>query len=293
MESTVGSAPSFHQYSLLSNELKLLIIEQFLLDHLDAPSFPLPRRHRDPLTEYVLSRKPLAKYVTVDILWNYVVEKITFQHLSLRVADIETANTIANADDLDRLERICVEDRINFVSEIHITIFLDDIRSQHTESSTDTTIAIGDQGNMAATIGETQLSTLHAERVSTTVFGRLFGILKSWSRDQKPLRLTYTLDRKSTDEPRNRQILLHRDTHLRIDASSFPEVTCVGSLKTSIFSGWGIQPASIFHILTKLPNARHAIVTFDADLESQVADIVKGKFPRTVKCLRHDVNTIL
>jgi hypothetical protein len=282
MESSIGSAPSFHQYPLLPYELRLLIIQQFLLDYRRATTWPIicqQSRWRN--------FAPLSSYATVDMQWKSVVEKITFHSLSLMVGDINRdPNDIDNTNDLDGLETICTEDRMNFVSEICVSIFLVALRCQ-TESSTDTTIAISDHSSNAVENDGTISLKLHAESVATSVFGRLFGILKSWPRDRDPLALEYKFDEKRSRgfegvirwRPRQRWC-----TNLRIDTSGFPEVACIGSFQWYKMIDWTIQvqPASMFQLLARLPNATSVFIQFDEDLGSPaVAEMVAGEFSRT------------
>ncbi|KKY31377.1 hypothetical protein UCDDA912_g08670 [Diaporthe ampelina] len=112
-------------------------------------------------------------------------------------------------------------------------------------------------------------STQHAERVATAAFGQLFRILKNWSRDSEPLSFTY--DFFCQGLRKSRPLI---GTHLRIDSSSFPEVACIGSLKMSEGHDWGIHPESTFQLLTRLPNAKQATMTFEDELES--AEIIQS-----------------
>lgn len=272
MESFVGSDPSFHPFPRLPYELRLDIIEKCLGCPKNTKEY---EKIHDRLPYgrvfYVRGRRNrLVDLATVDMEWKSVVEKCTFRALSLRIADIN------NPHDLDDLERICVEDRINAVSSIHLSIYLDNRSSRHTDSSNGTMSLSNNEASNADIENAINQSTQHAERVATAAFGQLFRILKNWSRDSQPLSFTY--DFFCQGLRKSRPLI---GTHLRIDSSSFPEVACIGSLKMSEGHDWGIHPESTFQLLTRLPNAKQATMTFEDELESaEIIQSVEGQFPR-------------
>lgn len=261
-------APSFHLFPQLPYEIRLAIIEEFIRS--------LKANHRPPsalLLGYgTADRRPssLAEYATIDREWNSAVEKRTFCSLSVRVTQTDGHSS------LDDLERICVGDRTNLVSEIDLQIQLNNPISHHVKAAADTSTSPSNEGGMTENDdGTDPMPTIkRAERVATAAFGRLFQILRAWSRDQEPLSFTYNIH---IQVPRRSHWLT--GTHLRIDSSSFPEVACVGSFRMSDDFNYGIQPESSFRLLTKLPNVKRAEVTFDNDLQS----------PDTIQCIRGEL----
>lgn len=272
MASSVGATPLFHKFTRLPCEIRLAIIEEFLHDIGDTKSHPTsthslfipflsgnsrPRKRRNRLGEYAV----------INRQWRSMVEKRTFRSLSLVVGDSDDSNV------LDDLERICGEDRIEKVSKIHLSIVLDNFGSQHAEPSTEVTNVATSQGITADADVEHDLSIVHAERVATAAFGSFFGILQSWSRKKQPLPVTFEF---LCQGPRRLRPLT--GTHLRIDSSSFPEVACIDSLLMPDKSDWGIQPASMFQLLAKLPNVTDATMKFEDDLESSdIVQCIQGK----------------
>ncbi|POS74262.1 hypothetical protein DHEL01_v207340 [Diaporthe helianthi] len=269
MEPQIYSVPAFYQYSLLPYELRLPIIEQFLLDQLRASSNTLdyPRS--------VVFRRRLARYATVDHQWKAAVEKLTFRSLWLQ--HVTHAHRYGcDKSDLDRFEEICVGDRINLVSKIalSITVEVDPIRctmfSQHTVVTVDE--------------ADTHPSTVHAGRIATRAMAHLFRVLQYWSRDEKLISLTYKIDRSPPvivtgciGHPR-------WGSRLRMDPSSFPEVRCIGTLRSLGASGWQIHPESACRLLTKLPNLTQAEMNSHDRLGlPEVVGMLEGEFSYSVK----------
>lgn len=262
MASSVGVTPLFHLFPRLPCEIRLAIIEEFLDDITDTKSHPtcmdslfIPfsfgnsrPRNRGPR---------LGEHAVINKQWRSMVEKRTLRSLSLVVGDSDDSTV------LDDLERICVEDRIEKVSKIHLSIVLDNFGSQHAESSTEVTNVATSQGITADADVEHDLSIVHAERVATAAFGSFFGILQSWSRKKQLLPVTFEF---LCQGPRRLRPLT--GTPLRIDSSSFPEVACIDSLLMPDETDCGIQPASMFQLLAKLPNVTDATMRFEDDLES-------------------------
>lgn len=265
---------SFHPYPRLPYELRQAIIEECLGELGKTKSY---LRNSGILffdggiREFRKRCPRLAKYATIDRQWKSAVEKRTFRSLSLRVGDFNDPNVFGN------LERICVEDRIEAVSKIHLSIPLDNPDNRLTESSTAVTNVTTGPGSRSDADAESDASIVHAERVATEAFGRFFRVLKSWSREREPLSFTCEL---LCQGPRKRRLPI--GTHLRIDSSSFPEVSCIGSFEILDNEKWGIQPASSFRMLRRLPNATHATLTFDDDLESpDLIESIQGELPST------------
>lgn len=107
-------ALSFHLYPLLPYELRLAIIESWLWDRTTTGWFWL---------EHYRGRARLAEYATIDRQWKSVIEKYTFECLTLPF------------DKIHHLERVCVEDRMRAFLALDLNITLKKIRSWRTESS--------------------------------------------------------------------------------------------------------------------------------------------------------------
>lgn len=256
MEPGIDSAPAFYLYSYLPCEMRLCIIEQFLLDRKKL-RFVTPTRH-------------MAEYATVDRQWKYEVEKLTFQSLRLRV--VNTGNRDSNdTNDLDAFEQTCVGDRIKFLSRIRLTISVEVVLTTLSRTPSN------DDG--------THPSTLHAGRKTTEFFCRLFRVLQKWSRNGRLLGITYRLDRRCAEGQSGYWSAWRCGTRLRIDSSSFPEVPCVGSLRAIHGGGWAIQPVSLCQLLAKLPNATHADMDLHARLEvPNIVEMLKGELPPPPCC---------
>lgn len=267
MESSIGSAPSFHPFPRLPYELRLDIIEECLECRRNTKQYYIDPRSYGSFSYVRGHRSRFADIATVDREWKSVVEKGTFRSLSLRF------DNYFSPDELDDFQRICVGDRIDLLSSIHLSICLDSPISRHTASSN---VDIGyttSQGSDADIDAEIAISTSHAERVANAAFGQLFGILKNWSRDSEPLSFTFELvDRGIEKRP------MPIGTHLRINSSSFPKVACIGSFDASEYPEQGIHPESTFQLLTRLPNAKHATITFeDRNGSPDFADTIQGE----------------
>lgn len=207
-----------------------------------------------------------------------MVEKRTFHKLSLNVAGMNDPNA------LDDLERICVGDRIDEISEIELSIIVDIAGCRYSGSSTEITNVATNQGSSADTDDDTEPSIDHAERVATAALGHFFRIVASWARDREPL--TFLCKLKSFREgPRRSRPFI--GTRLAIDSSSFPEVVCIGSLYMPDGSYWGVKPESAFQLLTRLPNAKRSSMKFDDNLaSSDIIKAVQGEYPSVFHCLR-------
>jgi hypothetical protein len=290
-------------WGYLPVEVQLLVIGQFLLD-LDEDGV----RHN------------IAEYAGVDKTWQFAVEKITFRELKIQLGDSRRPGTLDDSDFniFNIFETIVAGERINYVKDIHISVSLHDPRDDRTYSPTNTTLPNGCPSILAPTDeeaggnegdnGEADVLawlTLYAECKCTEVFHRLFKMLKGWSRhpSQEPITLTYTLGSKAlrllgpparktgTQKPKRQGT--HRPNHLRIDATSFPDVPFVGSFLMSRVSSWEMQPISIFEILRKLPNAGHANMFFCADVESHIEEIGRDECLQTMRLLKNESNTIV
>lgn len=275
MEPPVESAPAFYKYSQLPYELRLLIIEQFLLDHRLEFYSTLPRS--------------VAEYATVSKQWKSVVEKITFRCLRLRVANADNRDYLDDTNDLDAFEKICIGDRIEFVSRIRLVILLKVLRCPKIAPETR---ARGRRRahDSAECHGTMHPFSLQIGRGATGVFCRLFRTLQNWSREGQPLGLTYKIHWRyplgwdgHNWKPRMCA------TYLSIDSSSFPEVPCIGSLRA--VRDWGttdygstMHPASVYDLLKKLPNVTHTDLDVHEHLDlPQMVEILKGELPRAMK----------
>lgn len=266
---------SFHPFPRLPYELRQAIIQEFLLELRKTKSYLGPRYFESKMAQFTKRAPRLATYAAIDRQWKSTVEKRTFRTLSLRVGGFTDPDIL---DTFGNLERICVEDRIDAVSKIHLSIILDNPSNRQTRLN----VATG-QGSRSDANGETDASIVHCERLATVAFGRFFRVLKNWSSKQNPLSLTSELLWKGS-----RRARLPIGTQLRIHSSGFPEVSCIGSFEPPENTDWGIQPASSFGILAKLPNAKRATVTFGDDLDSQgVIDSVQGE-PSSISRLHED-----
>lgn len=264
---------SFHPFPRLPHELRQAIIEEFLQELGKTKSYLAdlgPRFFESKMAEFTKRAPRLAKYAAIDRQWKSTVEKRTFRTLSLRVGGFTDPDIL---DTFGNLARICVEDRIDAVSKIHLSIILDNPRNRQTRSSNDVMKVGTGQGSRSDANIETDASIVHCERLATVAFGRFFRVLKNWSSKRNPLSLTSELLWKGSRRGR-----LPTGTQLRIHSSGFPEASCIGSFETPENTDWGIQPASAFGILAKLPNAKRATVMFGDDLDSPgVIDSVQGE----------------
>ncbi|KAG6356404.1 hypothetical protein INS49_015792 [Diaporthe citri] len=271
MASSVALTPSFHPFPRLPYELRLAIIEEYL-QGIGYTKSSLRNWRPTVLEDGIITafqtygppEEPLARYATIDKQWKSVVEKHTFHTLALNVAGIDDPNV------LDDLERICVGDRIDEISEIELSIVVDNIGSQYSGSSTDLMNAATDQGSEADTDDDTEPSIVHAERVATAAIGHFFRIVAGWTRGQESLILRFKFFCQGPRRSRPLNV-----TRLAIDSSSFPEVLCIGSLyMPEEGSYWIIKPESTFQLLTRLPNVKRSSMKFhDDDLASP--DIIK------------------
>lgn len=266
MASSVALTPSFHPFPRLPYEIRLAIVEEYLQGEGHTKS-SLTQSSPPVLDDRIIPtfrqrRSPLAEYATIDKQWRSVIEKHTFHTLSLNVAGIDDPNV------LDDFERICVGDRINKVSEIELSIIVDNFGCRYVGSLAEITNAATDQGSRADADDDTERSIVHAERVATAALGNFFRIVANWNRTQEPLTFRCKFFCQGT---KMRRPLI--GTRLSIDSSSFPEVLCIGSLDVPDGFYWGIQPESTFQMLTRLPNVKRSGMTFDDDLAS--SDIIK------------------
>lgn len=278
MASSVRFVPVFHQFRRLPYEIRLAIINEFLHDIGDAKSHStssdslfVPFRSGNSKPRRGWPR--LGEYAVIDKQWRSMVEKRTFRSLSLLVGDNDNPNV------LDDLERICVEDRVNAISNIHLSIFLDRPGIQHTKSSTDMTNITAGQDIMVDNDEDTDVPIDPAEHIVTAAFRSFFQVLKGWSHKRRQLSVTFKF---LCQGPRISRPLV--GTHLKIDSSSFPEVACIDSMQMPDEFDWGIQPASMFQLLTKLPNVTATTMTFEDDLESpDPVQCIQGEFPSSLQ----------
>ncbi|KAL1854475.1 hypothetical protein Daus18300_011396 [Diaporthe australafricana] len=257
MAPTLSTDPCFHPFPRLPLELKFAIIEEFLRS---IPySLEWTHNYREPSWNRSVRNFRIGGYATINRLWQFLVEKSTFY--SLQLSD----------KDLNDFQRICVGDRIKAVSAIQLRICLDNCGPRHTGpwSSKCPIISENAQGTAANgninTIIEIKRRVVFAEIFATAVFGHFFRILEGWHRDRGPICFSYDFFR---GYPRLYPVSVPEGTHLRIDSSSFPEVTCIGSLTTPAKFKWGIEPRSMFRMLARLPNVKDCTIALDDELGS-------------------------
>lgn len=287
MASSALLTPSFHAFPRLPYELRLAIIEEFL--HNIGHRASSLRRSGPPvlddgiIAEFRQRGPPLAQYSTINKQWQSVVEKRTFHSLSLTMAGIDDPNA------LDDLERICVGDRIDEISEIELSIIVDNIGCRYSGSSTELTNVATHQGSRADTDDDTQASVVHAQRVATAALGHFFRIVAGWARTRESLIVKCKF---LCQGPKRSRPLI--GTQLAIDSSSFPEVLCIGSLFMPEGSYWGIQPESTFQLLTRLPHVQRSDMLFDDDLaSSDIITVVQGEYPSVFQLPESTTLTIL
>lgn len=212
-----------------------------------------------------------------------MVEKRTFHSLSLNVAGIDDPNA------LDDLERICVGDRINKISEIELLIIVDNIGCRYSGSSTKVTNVATHQASRADTDDDTEPPIIHAQRVATAALGHFFRIVAGWASTRESL---IVICKFLCQGPKRTRPLI--GTQLAIDSSGFPEVFCIGSLFMPEGSYRGIQPESMFQLLTRLPNAKQSGMLFDDDLaSSDIITVVQGEYHSVSQLPENTMLTIL
>lgn len=275
MAPSVATTPSFDLFPHLPYELRLAIIEEYLkgLGHWKlSPGNSCPCALHHGIFQAIKKReapRPLARYATINKQWKSVVEKHTFRTLQLKVAGLNDPNV------LDNLQRICVGDRIDRISEINLSIVVNLI-SRYSGSATERMNGATDQGSIANTDDDTQPHIVHAERVATAALGHFFRIVAGWARNKEPLvfRCTFTCQAPGT-RAISRPLNVPR---LAIDSSSFPEVLCLGTLLMLESDYYGTQPESTFQLLTKLPNAKCSGLAFDVNLTSSDIKTIQGEY---------------
>lgn len=265
MTSTLSTDPCFYPFPRLPYELRLAIIEEFLRG---IPySLEWTRNYRESSWQRSVRTFRIGEYATINRQWQSVVEKSTFY--SLQIGD----------GDLTNLERICVGNRIKAVLAIQLRICLDNREPQQTgptsgegHITSENVQAQAASSNINA-ITDIQRAVAYAEYVATAAFGQLFRILDGWDRDRGSLCFSYDFFREwSKLKP------VPVGTHLRIDSSSFPEVTCIGGLTTPAEFKWGIEPCSIFRMLARLPNVKDLTIALDDELGSpEVTERIHGE----------------
>lgn len=282
MASSVAHPPSFHLFPRLPYELRLAIIEEFLQE----AGHTKPRRKSGPpfldngiittfRRRWVPHGIPLAAYATIDKQWKSMIEKRTFYSLSLNVAGTDDSNV------LDDLERICVGDRIDEISVIELSIFVDNVGCRYSGSSTKIPNAATGQASRADSDDDIDPSIVHAERVATAALGHFFRIVAGWGPTREPL--LFSCNFFSQGPRRSRPAIT---THLRIDSSNFPEVLCIGAFYMPEGFSWGTKPESAFQLLTRLPNAKRCGITLDDDLASpDTIKTIQGEYAFVFYCM--------
>lgn len=156
---------SFHPFPRLPYELRLDIIEEWIRsrgDHCWTPGDMIIVGPCSTWRQPTRLRNPFAEYATIDKQWKFAVEKHTFRSLTFVIPEFgkntslddsesfyrsDVYEAFDNPDTLDDFERICIEERVNAVLEIQLSINIHDgMRRPRTWSSLRTMFTAAGQG---------------------------------------------------------------------------------------------------------------------------------------------------